>query len=94
MLNFTRSAGPTLGDVVYTPRGFRGTEAATLRLARFRDDESSLASWVVEHEADLYFTKTRDWQTEHEYRVTLFPGTTSDDGYVYVRSEAPSRFAR
>lgn len=75
---------PTLGDVVYTPRGFRGTEAATLRLARFREDESSLAAWVVEHEADLFFTKTLDWQTEHEYRVTVFPLDTSDDGYVYV----------
>jgi hypothetical protein len=75
---------PTLGDVVYTPRGFRGTEAATLRLARFREDESSLAAWVVEHEADLYFTKTLDWQTEHEYRVTIFTDKTSNDGYVYV----------
>jgi hypothetical protein len=30
------------------------------------------------------FTKTLDWQSEHEYRVTLFPGKTFDDGYVYV----------
>jgi hypothetical protein len=51
---------------------------------RFRDDESSLAAWVVEHEADLFFTKTLDWQTEHEYRVTLFPSKASDDGYLYV----------
>jgi len=75
---------PTLGDVVYTPRGFRGTEAAALRLARFREDESSLAAWVVEHESDLFFTKTLDWETEHEYRVTLFSVDTSDDEYVYV----------
>lgn len=75
---------PTLGDVVYTPRGFRGTKAATLPLARFREDDSSLAAWVVEHEADLYFTKTLDWQTEHEYRVTIFTDKTAGDGYVYV----------
>jgi hypothetical protein len=75
---------PTLADVVYTPRGFHGTEAARLPLARFRDDDSGLAAWVVEHEADLYFTKTLDWQAEHEYRVTIFTDKTADDGYVYV----------
>lgn len=75
---------PTLGDVVYTPRGFRGTKAATLPLARFREDDASLPVWVVEHEADLYFTKTLDWQTEHEYRVTIFTDKTADDGYVHV----------
>jgi hypothetical protein len=75
---------PTRDDVVYTPRGFRGTDAANLPLATFRDEESSLPAWVIEHESDLYFTKTLDWQTEHEYRVTVFTDTTSDDGYVYV----------
>jgi hypothetical protein len=75
---------PTLGQVVYTPSGFGGTEAANLELARFRHDESGLARWVVEREADLFFTKTLDWQTEHEFRVTLFPRETSDEGYVFV----------
>lgn len=75
---------PSLGPVTYTPRGFRGTEASTLRLDTFREEASSLAAWVVSREADLFFTKTLDWQTEHEYRVTLFPGKTSDDGYMYV----------
>jgi hypothetical protein len=80
---------PTQDDVVYTPRGFRGTDAASLPLERFRDDKSSLAGWVVEHERDLFFTKTLDWQTEHEYRMTIFTDRTSDDGYLYVPFGGP-----
>lgn len=75
---------PTLGDVVYTARGFRGTDAATLPLASFRASDSGIAAWVVSHEKDLFFTKTRDWQTEHEYRVTIFTDKTADDGYLCV----------
>ena len=75
---------PTQGDVVYSARGFRGTDAANPPLATFRDDESSLPAWVIDHERDLYFTKTLDWQTEHEYRLTVFTDATSDDGYLYV----------
>jgi hypothetical protein len=38
---------PSLGAVIYTPRGFRGTQAATLPLGKFREGPASLAAWVV-----------------------------------------------
>jgi hypothetical protein len=73
------------GEVVYTPRGFADTQASTLALDGFRENYSeNIGVFVTAHERDLFFTKTLDWQSEHEYRMTLMTDRATDDGYVYV----------
>ena len=44
-----------------------------LRLNDFREDQLhvDVADFVVDYQHDLFFTKTLDWQSEHEFRVTL-----------------------
>jgi hypothetical protein len=37
--------------------------------------------FVEDHNDDLFFLKTRDWETEHEYRFVV---TASDGDYVFV----------
>jgi hypothetical protein len=73
-------------EVMYTPRGFRDTDASTLLLDQFREGDISdrVGAFVVEHEHDLFFTKTLDWESEHEFRITLIADVGADDEYVYV----------
>jgi hypothetical protein len=77
---------PNQGAVTYTPRGFRDTQASALQLDQFHADRlpDDIARFVVDHEHDLFFVKTLDWQSEHEFRVTLIPNVQGDDGYVHV----------
>jgi hypothetical protein len=73
------------GRVVYSPRGFRDTAAATVSLDHFREDfEENVASFVFSRARDLFRTKALDWQSEHEYRVTILTDQTADDGYLHV----------
>jgi hypothetical protein len=74
----------TADKVVYTAQGFSDTRASTLILDQFRDNVNTAASsYVVNHDKDLFFTKTLDWRSEYEFRVTLFPGQINDD-FVFV----------
>jgi hypothetical protein len=75
------------GEVVYTARGFRGTSASTLMLDQFSEDRiaADVASFVVRHDHDLFFTKTLDWQSEHEFRVTLMTNVEGEEAeFVHV----------
>jgi hypothetical protein len=75
------------GEVVYTARGFRGTSASTLMLDQFSEDRiaADVASFVVRHDHDLFFTKTLDWQSEHEFRVTLMTNVEREEAeFVHV----------
>jgi hypothetical protein len=74
------------GEVRYTPRGFRNTATSTLQLDRFREGDivDRVAEFAIEHEQDLFVTKTLDWESEHEFRVSLVADVGSDDEYIYV----------
>jgi hypothetical protein len=73
------------GRVIYSPRGFRDTAAATVSLDHFREDfDQSIATFVFSLARDLFRAKTLDWQSEHEYRVTIVTDKTADDGYLFV----------
>jgi hypothetical protein len=75
------------GEVVYSARGFRGTSASTLMLDQFSEDRiaADVASFVVGHDHDLFFTKTLDSQSEHEFRVTLMTNVEGEEAeFVHV----------
>ncbi len=67
------------GPVEYSPRGFYDSSAHVIT-----DDElltpdaqrERLAQWLVTHAHDLYFRKTEDWQSEHEYRYAVMAPET------------------
>jgi hypothetical protein len=85
------------GEVVYTARGFRGTSASTLMLDQFSEDRiaADVASFVVRHDHDLFFTKTLDWQSEHEFRVTLMTNVEGEEAeFVHVPLATPHRYVR
>lgn len=42
------------------------------------EDRKAVLDFMFKHTTELFFTKTEDWRTEHEYRVLLFP--TKDTG--------------
>lgn len=76
---------PTSAEVAYSAQGFRGTSAADLNLDSFREDYSQkFGEFVRRNERDLFFTKTLDWQTEYEFRITVFPNEPARDGYLSV----------
>jgi Protein of unknown function (DUF2971) len=71
--------------VHYSPGGFRDTPAATVSLNHFREGlEENIAMFVFSRAGDLFRAKTLDWQSEHEYRVSIVTDTTADDGYLYT----------
>jgi DUF2971 family protein len=75
------------GEVEYSPRGFSDTEAYALDLDDFRDEDDfpdAVVRFVVDHEQELFFRKTLDWQSEHEFRITLTANLGSDADYVFV----------
>jgi hypothetical protein len=75
------------GEVEYSPRGFGDTDASTVSLADFREEDDfydDVARFVVDHEQELFFRKTLDWQSEHEFRITLTADLGSDTEYVSV----------
>jgi hypothetical protein len=46
---------------------------------------ADVASFVVRHDHDLFFTKTLDWQSEHEFRVTLMTNVEGEEAeFVHV----------
>jgi len=84
-----RLGTPMRREVRYTPCGFRDTPAATLNLDSFDLDNlaADVARFTVDHEQDLFFAKTLDWQSEHEFRFTLVPNEEPGlgrTGYVFV----------
>lgn len=75
------------GEVEYSPRGFSDTDASTVDVDDFREEDDfndDVARFVVAHEQELFFRKTLDWQSEHEFRITLTPDLGSDAEYVSV----------
>jgi Protein of unknown function (DUF2971) len=78
--------GPTAAKTVdYSPRGFTDTATSQIDLTRFNPyDLPALARFVIERQHDLFFVKTLDWKSEHEFRVIHSPDEASGEGYVYV----------
>jgi hypothetical protein len=80
-----RIGSPSSGDVIYSARGFPDTPSATIHLDQFRDDyHQSIGAFVANNQHDLFFTKTLDWQTEYEFRITVFPNEPALGGYQLV----------
>lgn len=68
-------------DVSYVPRGFSGTAAARLDLESFDPyDLPKLARFVLDSKQDLFFTKSLDWEAEHEFRVMFSPEKKTGEG--------------
>lgn len=73
------------GNVEYLPRGFADTDASKLDLSAFNpNDLPRLAAFVREQHRALFFTKTLDWEGEHEYRIVHSPGDEPTEPYVFV----------
>jgi hypothetical protein len=72
-----------MGPVRYSPRGFSSTPASTLVVDEF-DGNRGVARFVVDHEHDIFYSKTLDWASEHEFRFTLMPNEEHDRGDYYV----------
>lgn len=63
-------------DVKYSPAGIskwrpEGPEDV--------EDTKVVVDFMFKHTTELFFTKTEDWRTEHEYRALLFPFEDNDD---------------
>jgi hypothetical protein len=75
------------GAVEYSPRGFSDTDAYVVDLDDFLEEDDfddAVVRFVVDHEQELFFRKTLDWQSEHEFRITLTADLGSDAEYVLV----------
>jgi hypothetical protein len=73
-------------EVTYLPRGFAQTSASRLDLVSFNPyDPEVVTRFVIDNQADLFFTKTLDWESEYEFRILYSPYKPRDDGYA----EAP-----
>jgi len=68
-------------DVEYSQTG--GESYINLPLAQFPEeiDDAFVQKYIEAHNDELFFQKTLDWQTEHEYR---FVTTASPDEPLYV----------
>ena len=66
---------PHLDEVTYSPQGIADSDAATLRDQGIFDREErtvTVIKWIEAHSEDLYFRKSDDFATEHEYRVVAY----------------------
>ncbi len=80
------------GDVAYTPRGFAGTPAASLRPSDFGGTPHNfpkIGEFVLANEEAIFRTKTLDWEGEHELRLIFSPRVARgapdvSDEYVFV----------
>jgi hypothetical protein len=64
-----------LGEVEYTAGGVALTDADTLIDARIFDESTrrqAVLDYLEAHRAELFFLKTDDWRSEHEFRAVLF----------------------
>jgi hypothetical protein len=78
---------PDSGAVKYSPRGFSATDAYAVDLDDFLEEDGfddAVVQFVVDHKEELFFRKTLDWQSEHEFRITLTADLGSDAEYVLV----------
>jgi hypothetical protein len=73
------------GPVSYRPRGFRDTKASIVDLDDFRDQDvfQETGRFVLEHQEELFYVKTLDWASEHEFRVT-FLGEPRAADHIHV----------
>ena len=73
-------AGPYNRPVDYTQRGTGA--GLPLNLTEIGPiDEQWVRELVERHEDELFFLKTTDWETEHEYRFVV---TSDESGYLYA----------
>jgi Protein of unknown function (DUF2971) len=72
-------APPYHKRIRYTSRG--PTEALMRFPPLTRTDPHAVSRYVEEHNDDLFFLKTRDWESEFEYRFVV---TAPGEDYVYV----------
>lgn len=66
----------------YTPAGIADS-AATFLTSRVMDPatrDEAVSEYLVNSRQELFFLKTDDWATEHEFRAVL---AGSDDEYAY-----------
>lgn len=89
------------GAVEYSPRGFYDSPSRIVVDANLLDPtthDERIVEWVRERHVDLFFRKTDDWRSEHEYRYVLAsPGEDhafADFGDALARVIVGSRFAR
>ena len=89
------------GAVEYSPRGFYDSASRIVIDANLLDpttQDERIVEWVRERHIDLFFRKTDDWHSEHEYRYVLAsPGENyafADFGDALARVVIGSRFPR
>jgi len=73
-----------LRKVRYTWIGIAESEASILMDQRIFDDwtrEQAVLDYMKRHNEDLFFLKSDDWKTEHEFRAVL---TATNNKHVYV----------
>lgn len=70
------------GPVAYTEGGWSSSDASNALLEDFQQDrlEQDARSYVERNRNDVFFLKTDDWRSEHEYRFVVdTPGLTDHD---------------
>ncbi len=89
------------GAVEYSPRGFYDSPSRNVVDANLLDpstQDERIGEWVRESHVDLFFRKTDDWRSEHEYRYVLAsPGEDhafADFGDALARVIVGARFPR
>ena len=71
-------------NVRYTWAGIAGSDASIMVDPRIFDDstrEQAVLDYMKLHNGDLFFLKSDDWKTEHEFRVVL---AAAEDEYAFV----------
>lgn len=80
-----------VGRVEYTPAGIAGSEMHTIVDERIFDSDlraNAVRDYVEKNQHDLFFLKTDDWQSEHEFRAALLE---VDTDYAFVDHEQSLR---
>lgn len=74
------------GAVDYTEEGLAGeVQARTLVLENFKENTTqAVIDHIANHYRELFFLKTKDWETECEYRFVV---SGFEHGYEYVEYE-------
>lgn len=75
----------SFGAVEYTPAGIALSAATFINLGEdlmnAATREQAMAEYLVSHRQDLFFLKTDDWASEHEFRAVL---AGNEDEYAFA----------
>ncbi|MGO9898151.1 MAG: hypothetical protein ACLP0J_00300 [Solirubrobacteraceae bacterium] len=77
----SRSAVALAHEVRYTPMGIWDDPRATLVYPQGLSGPDAATEHADKHAISLFFTKQKDWESEHEYR---FVESSTDDKYTCV----------